>query len=219
MTLVRRFGIVLAIIAVTFAMTFGGAMTVWAQSDHDPVGKVTRLQGRAVAMQDAFPRPLKEGDPVLLGDVISTGKRARLEMTMIDEAVMTLGEKTIFVVVDYLTSGDQPNAAMRLLQGVFSATSGNLVKMASAKFTVSTEVATIGVRGTTFWGGTLDGGKFEVALLKGKGIYVETKAGRIDISAIGEGTAIASPDSAPTTPMKWGGNKLARAIATVAFSK
>ena len=39
-------------------------------------GVVTRLQGNAVAMQDALPRTLKVGDKILNDDVISTGKGA-----------------------------------------------------------------------------------------------------------------------------------------------
>jgi hypothetical protein len=54
---------------------------------------------------------------------------------------------------------------MRLLQGAFSATTGKIMQTANAKFTMETPTATIGIRSTTFWGGTLDD-KFEVALLE-----------------------------------------------------
>ena len=177
---------------------------------------MTRLQGRAVAMQDALQRPLGVGDDVLVGDVISTGKGARLEMAMLDDAVMTLGEKTVFVVVDYIVGGAKPNGAMRLLQGAFSAASGTLMQVADAKFTVSTETATIGIRGTTFWGGSLDG-DFEVALLDGKGVFVETKAGRVDLTRVGDGTKITGADEAPSAPTMWPTSKTARAVATVTF--
>ena len=187
----------------------------FASAAEDVAGTVTRLKGSAVAMQDAMPRVLKVGDKILRGDVISTGAGARLEMKMLDEAVMTLGEKTIFVVIDYITQGE-PNAAMRLLQGAFSAVSGDMMKTAGARFTVETEAATIGIRGTTFWGGMLDG-VFEVALLDGKAVIVENKAGRVVIDRVGEGTAIGAADVAPTPPKKWGQGKLDRAIATVAF--
>ena len=187
----------------------------FAFAAEDVAGTVTRLKGSAVAMQDAMPRALKVGDKILRGDVISTGTGARLEMKMLDDAVMTLGEKTIFVVIDYITQG-QPNAAMRLLQGAFSAVSGDMMKTAGARFTVETEAATIGIRGTTFWGGMLDG-VFEVALLDGKAVIVENKAGRVVIDRVGEGTAIRAADVAPTAPKKWGQGKLDRAIATVTF--
>ncbi len=188
----------------------------FAFAAEDVAGTVTRLKGSAVAMQDALPRVLKVGDKILRGDVISTGTGARLEMKMLDEAVMTLGEKTIFVVIDYITGGAEPNAAMRLLQGAFSAVSGDMMKVAGARFTVETEAATIGIRGTTFWGGMLDG-VFEVALLDGKAVIVENKAGRVVIDRVGEGTAIGAADVAPTAPKKWGQGKVDRAIATVAF--
>ncbi len=187
--------------------------------DGSPVGTVVRIQGSAVAMQDALPRTLKAGDKVLLGDVLSTGKNARLEMRMIDDAVITLGERTVFVVVDYVVENVNPNVGMRLLQGAFSAVSGKVVETASSRFTVSTEVATIGIRGTTFWGGMLDGEKFEVALLDGKGVYVETKAGRVELTDVGQGTAITTADQPPSEPKIWGAQKTARAVATVSFSK
>ena len=187
-----------------------------ADAAGDVAGTVTRLKGSAVAMQDAVPRPLKVGDKVHKGDVISTGKGARLEMKMLDDAVMTLGEKTIFVVIDYIAVGAEPNAAMRLLQGAFGAVSGEMMKTAAATFTVETEAATIGIRGTRFWGGTLDGA-FQVALLEGKAVIVENKAGRVVIDNVNDGTLITDANTAPTPPKSWGSGKLGRAIATVAF--
>lgn len=185
-------------------------------ADDDVAGTVVRLEGSAVAMQDAVPRPLKEGAKVLRGDVISTGRASRLEMKMLDDAVMTLGERTVFVVIDYVPKGAQPFAALRLLEGAFSAVSGEMMKTANASFTVATETATIGIRGTTFWGGKLDG-VFEVALLDGRQIVVENKAGRVVIDKVGDGTAIHAADSAPTPPTAWPAAKVDRAKATVAF--
>ena len=101
----------------------------FAAAAEDVAGTVTRLRGSAVAMQDAVPRVLKVGDKVQRGDVISTGSGARLEMTMLDDAVMTLGEKTMFVVIDYIAVGAEPYAAMRLLQGAFRATSGKMMEV------------------------------------------------------------------------------------------
>ena len=68
---------------------------------------------------------------------------------------MTLGEKTIFIVNDYITGGYESAAAICLLQGAFSVVSGKMMQTAGAKFTVATEIATIGIRGTTFWGGKI----------------------------------------------------------------
>ena len=184
--------------------------------EEDIAGIVVRLQGASIAMQDALPRPLKAGDEILRGDVISTGKGARLEIRMLDDAVMTLGEKTIFVVTDYIAEGDAPLSSFRLMQGAFKAVSGKIAQAREGGFIVATEVATIGIRGTTFWGGSLDG-DFEVALLDGKGVYVDTKAGRVELTAIGQGTKIKSADKKPSKPIVWPQKKTDRAIATVTF--
>lgn len=186
-----------------------------AQSD-DVAGEIVRLQAVAVAMQDALPRPLKVGDKIFRGDVISTGKGARLEMKMIDDTVMTLGEKTVFVVIDYIAAGPAPNAAVRLMEGAFAVATGKLPKLANASMRVETEVATIGIRGTTFWGGPIDG-SFGIALLSDGKLEVANKAGRVVIDKQGDGTAVASATAAPTAPSQWPGQKVERAKKTVAF--
>ena len=185
-------------------------------ADDELAGKVSRIQGAAMAMQNALPRPLKFGDAILAGDVLSTGKDARLEVTMVDDTVLTLGEKAVLVVSEY-AMGARPNAALRLLQGAFSAATGKITRTADASFLVNTEVATIGVRGTTFWGGMLDG-EFQVAMLDGKGVYVETRAGRVELAEAGQGTKVAGPNAQPSQPKTWGKAKVDRALATVGFN-
>jgi len=205
----------MAVAFVLFSSIIFAANAV-AQVGLDVVGKVSRVQTAAVAMQDAVPRSLSPGSEVYLGDVISTGKGARLEIVMTDGGEVTLGEKTHFVVQEFVMSNQGGNAVMRLLEGAFSVTSGKLMQSANASLTVETNLATIGIRGTTFWGGTLDG-KFEIALLDGKGVYVETKAGRVELDTVGEGTLVESASKAPTAPVKWADEKTARAVATVTF--
>lgn len=111
MTAGLRLGVVLLIGLWTFVSWVSGAEA----SGDELAGRVSRVQGAAMAMQDALPRPLKAGDSILAGDVLSTGKGARLEVTMVDETVLALGEKAVLVVSEYVM-GAKPNAALRLLQ-------------------------------------------------------------------------------------------------------
>jgi len=208
--MIRRAFLAALLVLALVPATLSGA-------DDDPAGKVTRVQGAAMAMQNALPRPLKVGDTILAGDVLSTGQGARLEVTMVDETVLKLGEKAVLVVSEYVMDAN-PNAALRLLQGAFSATTGKITQLADASFLVNTEVATIGVRGTTFWGGMLDD-EFQVAMLDGKGVYVETRAGRVELTEAGQGTRIADIGSTPSDPVKWPQEKVDRALATVSFDK
>ena len=187
------------------------------QQNSDVVAKVSRLQNAAVAMQDALPRPLSVGSEVQLGDIISTGKGTRLELTFKDGTSVSLGERTQFSVVEFVVDQNGGNAVMRLMKGAFSMTSGSMMQLADASMTVQTETATIGIRGTTFWGGMLDD-KMEIALLGGKGVYVETKAGRVDLSRVGTGTTISGAGEPPSKPVAWGKSKIDRAKATTAFT-
>lgn len=182
----------------------------------DVAGKVIRLQNSAIAIQDAMPRVLAVGSEILVGDVISTGKKARIEIQMLDESVMTLSERTNFVIVDFIFKPTEGNAAFRLLEGAFKAASGELVKLTGATMTVETRTATIGIRGTEVWGGAL-ADDFEVALLSGKSVYVETRNGRVELNKAGEGTVVNDLNKPPGKPKIWGKPKVERALATVTF--
>ena len=184
--------------------------------DGDVAGTVVRLKASAVAVQDAVPRALAVGQPIFIGDVLSTGKGARLEVRMIDDAVMTLGERTSFVVIDYVFREGLGNGAMRLMSGALLAASGEIAKRAGNPFEVATEFGTIGIRGTTVWGGLIDGA-WGVVLLEGAGVSVENGAGRVDLTETGAGTRITGAKEAPGAVKSWPAEKLTRAKKTVSF--
>lgn len=210
----RNLGRIL-IVGLLLALPSGAALT---QAPETVVGTVARIEGRAVAIQDALPRALDLGSPVQAGDLISTGKDARLEIAMQDGGKLTLGARTQFVVQEYIVGNQGNNAVMRLLEGAFLATSGRITQVADGSMTVQTEAATIGIRGTTVWGGPIDG-SFEVALLDGRAITVETRAGQVEITTPGEGTRVNGPDVPPSAPSQWPQAKVERALATIQFSR
>lgn len=179
----------------------------------DAAGTVKRLRGAVLAVRDALPRPLSMGDKVYVGDVLSTGPDARVEISMIDDGIFTLGEKTAFVIIDYTFSSGEP--VMRLLSGAFAATTGAITAKAGG-MRVESEVATIGIRGTTFWGGELNG-IVQFALLDGHAIEVENKVGRVVLTTPGYGTKVAGANTAPTKPHAWGQGMLNRAGAMTSF--
>lgn len=205
-----RFFTILSLIVVL-------ALPASAQQDNaDVVAKVVRIQNAAVAMQDALPRPLDVGSDVQLGDIISTGKDTRLELEFTDGTIVRLGERAHFTVVEYVLEQNGGSAVMRMLQGAFQVTSGKMMQLADSSMTVQTNTATIGIRGTVFWGGVLDNG-FEVALLSGKGVDVKTDVGTVSLTEPGTGTRAASSGVFPSEPLPWGQTKMQSAISTVTF--
>lgn len=201
-------------LAVIPALVAGALLLVAARApvDDEQVGAVTGINGPAFAMQDAAPRVLKKGAGIFLGDVLSTGKGARLEIRMIDDAVFTLGERSLFVVQEYFLNQDKGNAAIRLMTGAIKVVTGKIAQLNTRPFELRTEVATIGVRGTTFWGGELDG-VHQFALLEGRAITIENRAGRIEITKVGDGAKVDGAAIAPSPPRTWSREKLNRAAA------
>jgi hypothetical protein len=92
-------------------------------------------------------------------------------------------------------------------------TAGAISQEDKTAFAVRTPVATIGIRGTEFWGGEIDG-SFSVLVLKGR-VMVENAAGSVEVP---EGQGVSIPkDGAPLPPSVWQEEKRYRAFATVAF--
>jgi hypothetical protein len=81
---------------------------------------------------------------------------------------------------------------------------------------VTTPFATVGIRGTEFWGGPIDDQALGVFLIDGI-VSVSNAAGQQILNRPGQGTNIATPGMAPGPVTFWPQDKVNRAIATVTF--
>jgi ferric-dicitrate binding protein FerR (iron transport regulator) len=180
----------------------------------DVAGWVSRTQGEA----------RQEGGPILVpgvvlpvGAVLATGRASRLEIKLIDGTELTLGENSSLALdaVFFDLAAQKGNVLVRVVDGAFRAVTGRVGDLPGKPFVLKTRLATIGIRGTTFWGGPIDGA-FGVALLDGKGIYVETREGRVELTAIGQGTTLIAGQP-PETPVAWMPDKVGRALDTITF--
>ena len=203
-------------ILLLFIMT---APHMASAADAPVAGTVSHLQGAAFANHRVSSDNLYKGRPVLVGDHIVTGHNSRVLLKMVDGAMLTLGEDTEFVISAYHYSkkAKQGSATLELIRGVFRAVTGAIGKLKERDFKVRTSVATIGIRGTDFWGGFHFSNSLDVALLDGKGIYIENAAGRVEVTSIGDGTTINSDNETPSAPKRWGDKKLDAAKQTVAL--
>ena len=179
-------------------------------------GKVTRIKGSAIAIQNAQPRILGVGSEIQLGDIISTGANSRLELRMSDDSVFNLGEKTNFVVMEYDLKQNRGSAAFRLMSGALNVVSGKIAALGDSQFRIETELATVGIRGTEIWLGTL-GDHFEVAMWSGTGVSVKTRGGEVVITEPNQGVLVRGADTKPDAPEGWARPKLAAAWAAVCF--
>lgn len=152
-----------------------------------PIGAVEAVQGDAFARKadSTRQRPLDVGAPVHLGEVLSTGPNGRLHVALERGGSLQLGADAAFVV-DRMALGEAPSAAestvMRLFSGPF--------RLAGAHegTEVRTHLAVLGVRGTDFWGGDIDGG-FGVLVQEGV-VEVMTGTDSVTLDQPGQGVML-----------------------------
>lgn len=183
----------------------------------DPVGTVARLEGDATAARNGLIRTLDPGSEIFLSEIISTGSETRLEIVLVDETSIILSDRTIASVSDfaYQPEENKGNAAIRLLTGAFRAVTGKIGQLADREIVFQTPVATIGIRGTDFFGG-LEGRKLGVALLDDSALNVENDAGGVDLAGQFQGTDV-EPGMAPEEPHEWPEWRIRQSIAKVTF--
>ena len=189
--------------------------SAWA----DDAGKVVRLQGRAEAREGSIARSLAVGAPIRSGDVLRTGAASRLLIQFTDGMELTLSDGAEMAVAAYDWNAAQAagKAELVLAQGSFLLQTGAVGKLPDHPLTVKTPLASVGVRGTQFWGGPLDA-PLSVLLIEGK-VVVSSPAGSVELANPGEGTSVTEPGTAPRPPSYWGAERIERAFATVSFGK
>ena len=131
--------------ALVFALLFAGSALA------NPIGRVTALQGHATATAPgANERPLSPGEPVFLNDTLATGPGAKMQLLLVDESIVAMGERSVMVLDEYAYAplGKKENrSAMSLLKGTLKIISGEITKLNPDRFRVRTPLATVGIRG------------------------------------------------------------------------
>lgn len=209
----RRFYLgFLALGVLLSTLAFGGAPSRAAENEREVIGTVTRIQGEAFAFLDQDRRALALNSPLYRLDTVGTGPAARLQIRLRDGAEITLGAEARMLLSDLLvTQSPEPRGpVLSLIRGAFA-----LASPKTKGADIATPVATIGIRGTKVWGGSLDNA-VDVLLLEGK-IEVFNAQGSVFLDQAGQGTAVSTPGQAPGETSFWPDEKVRRAVATVTF--
>jgi hypothetical protein len=178
------------------------------------IGKVTRVEGAARGTLAGVTRALGRDDAVHLDEAVTTGEAARLEVLLDDNTVLTLGEKAS-LRLDAFVYRPERSVLKATIAGAFRFVSAALAGGTSREATVTTSFAVIGVRGTNFWGGPIDGA-FGVVLFEGA-VSVTNAGVTTNLTAPGESVDLATATAPPGLVTLWPADKVARAAATVAF--
>ncbi|MDZ7839228.1 MAG: FecR family protein [Gammaproteobacteria bacterium] len=192
------------------------ATAVWAAGDRPGVGGVERLEREATATFEADTRQLAVEDDVFFQDLLETSEQARLAVALADGTQLTLGENASLRIDEFVYTPDSSTArvGISVLEGAFRFVGGDAENMDDSEVEIKTGVGTLGVRGTSVWGGRIDG-SFGVLVFEGN-VTVRNEAGEVNLGP-GEGTMVDDKDSPPSAPKVWPEEKVQRAVDTVRF--
>jgi len=115
------------------------------------IGTIMVAKGDAQIKRAHKLLPVKNGMDILKGDEIITKKKARIQVMLNDDTVITIGPNSSFSFVDYFFDGSKKSTIkMQANRGFFRSVTGKIGKIAPQRFKVKTKLATIGIRGTDF---------------------------------------------------------------------
>jgi hypothetical protein len=116
------------------------------------IGQVAALKGEATVHRSGKNILLKNGADILKKDRVTTAKNSRVQILLKDRTIITIGEKSDYVFNDYVFGKNRAKADMQARHGFFRIITGKISKIAPQRFMVKTKSATIGIRGTHFYG-------------------------------------------------------------------
>ena len=172
---------VLALILIAFPALSGAGenpnpeqFSEWVGPD---VGDVLRKHGQLITQSDALLQNIDVGDDVTFGSRLLTGERTRAEVRLLDGSRLFLGDNSEIVVDEFVYGpGRRSRGALTLLKGAIRMVSGRINKSSDGSFALNTPIATIGIRGTDFWG-LQQPGKLTLALIDNGQLNVATEKG------------------------------------------
>jgi len=173
----------------------------------DQVGVVTEVRGVASAEAVGETRGLTANGPVYLEELLRTGDQSRLGLRLGVRTSVRVGARSKLRIDQYIVDAGG-EIVVDNGQILFDGPADGFPK----GLNVRSPYALIGVRGTWFFAGELDGG-YSVFVVSGR---VSVSAGGSDVTlGTREGTDIWRVGEPPGPAKRWGSRKIARAMLLV----
>ena len=196
----------------TVALACGGSPPAFGQSAvRAGVSAAVKGEIQIASLGASIGRIAKSGEDIYLGDRISSGKKAGMQVLLLDETVFTIGSQSALSIDEFVydpkTGGG--NVTAQVVKGAFRFVTGRIAKQRPRAMAVKLPVGSIGIRGTIA-AGRVDGNSSLVVLLgPGSNTNTDERVGRIlvssagetvEISRVGFATMIEGPNAAPIEP-------------------
>lgn len=192
-------------------------LATWVSAS-EPIGVVLSTQGNVLIERDGGSLSAIRKASLFEHDIIQTTTLASVEIRLADGTVTALGENTRFVIDQFVfnQSHDTNRANFNLLTGSLRTISGQLLEQPGSDFTVNTPVGVLGIRGTEFWCGYLEGqDNVDVLLIEGThALEVKNTNGAVFLNHAGEGTTLRKDRTKPVVKV-WPKEKVEKALKKV----
>lgn len=118
------------------------------------IGTVSLVEGKATILRNGQTLDANMGDKIENKDVISTQVNSKIKITFIDNTIVTIGKESSLNIEEYIfnTSTKEAKTELNVLKGAFHTITGEIGKVNPDKFKLKTKSASIGIRGTEFYG-------------------------------------------------------------------
>lgn len=178
--------------AVLVAAAFFLLMTVATAMAAPDVGKTSIVVRSVRGTLATQVRDLVLDDLVFQNEVVETGEKSASEIRLLDETRISVGANSKLVLDKFVydPSPGKGRLVLNVTEGVFRFISGS---MPSEAYRIETPTATIGVRGTVFYGVILSDGYSLYVLQSPGGLNVRTSIDAIDLDRPGAAVLV-SPD-------------------------
>jgi len=171
-----------------------------------PIGTVETLSGRVTATRaDGTQVQLGVGDPVYQGDILETGADGAIGIVLADETTFSMAGNGHMVLDEMVYDPGTQTGSINLsiVRGLFTFVSGQVAKTDPDAMTLTTPVATIGIRGTQVGIEIPDGEAMRVVLMEETGglvgeVVVRNDAGIQVMNGVHDFTTISSFNVPPS---------------------
>jgi hypothetical protein len=119
------------------------------------IGKITALSGDVSISRASQNISATIGFELEEKDKIATKANARVQLVFQDKTVISLGKNSTFDIEEYFYDTQKPSetkASFKVARGIFKTITGQIGKINPNQFTLKTKSASIGIRGTIFFG-------------------------------------------------------------------
>ena len=152
MTISPRFASGLAILSLGLAVAPAALAEIG-----DPAGVAGAVQG-SVALQsparNATIDQVASGEDIVMGDAVNTGAQSRLQIMLLDQTAITMGENAALVIDEFVYDPDGAGASLAasVKEGAFRLVTGGVARANPDGTKVTLPNAVLTIRGTTTQG-------------------------------------------------------------------